>query len=175
MTGPICRRFRARCWVHRAATQPSGRHCLTAATSPCAAGTRAAWRSCLVLVGLDHAGTAQATSAASSNETDLLAGGSIAGHSGGVANVLVVTTTVGMLHGVHGHTTHLRMDNKGQVLNRKPTTLTWLPVPQIRADLPLPPIPSSSLKPDLLTRTGSTVCGPAAWLTNTSPVTPSSV
>jgi hypothetical protein len=50
---------------------------------------------------------AQTTSAASSNETDLLAGRSIAADGGGVANVLVVTTSVGMLHGVHSHTTNL--------------------------------------------------------------------
>lgn len=63
---------------------------------------------CLLLVCLDSAGTTQATSAAGSNETDLLAGWCPAGHSGGVTNVLVVTTTVGMLHGVHAHTTHLQ-------------------------------------------------------------------
>ena len=59
-------------------------------------------------VGLGHACTAQATSAAGGNETDLLSGGGEAGHRGRVANVLVVTTTVGVLAGVHGHTTHLR-------------------------------------------------------------------
>ena len=62
---------------------------------------------CLLLVCLDHAGTAEATSAAGSDETDLLAGWCPAADSGGVTNVLVVTTTVGVLHGVHGHTTHL--------------------------------------------------------------------
>lgn len=66
---------------------------------------------CLLLVCLDCAGTAQATSAAGSNETDLLARGGPAADSGSVTNVLVVTTTVGMLHGVHAHTTHLHTHN----------------------------------------------------------------
>lgn len=69
---------------------------------------------CLLLVCLDHACTAQATSAAGSNETDLLARGCPAGHSGSVTNVLVVTTSVGMLNGVHGHTTHLHTGNVTQ-------------------------------------------------------------
>ena len=56
---------------------------------------------------LDDVGTAETTSAAGGNETDLLAGGSRAAHGRGVTDVLVVTTTVGVLHGVHGHTTHL--------------------------------------------------------------------
>ena len=62
----------------------------------------------LVLGGaLDDVGAAEATSAAGGNETDLLAGGRRPADGRGVANVLVVTTTVGVLHGVHGHTTHL--------------------------------------------------------------------
>ena len=48
------------------------------------------------------------TSSPCSNETDLLARGSITADSGGVTNVLVVTSSVGMLHRVHGHTTDLR-------------------------------------------------------------------
>lgn len=63
--------------------------------------------SCLCLLWLDDGGTTQTTGTAGSNKTDLLAWWGIAGHSGGVTNVLVVTTTVRMLHRVHGHTTHL--------------------------------------------------------------------
>lgn len=81
--------------------------CSTAAVAAAAAAV------CLLLVCLDHGCTAQATSAAGSNETDLLARGCPAGHGGGVTNVLVVTTTVGMLHWVHGHTTHLRGGERG--------------------------------------------------------------
>ena len=52
--------------------------------------------------------TLEATCPPGSNEADLFAGRSIAAHSGGMPDVLVVTTTVGVLHRVHGHTTHLR-------------------------------------------------------------------
>eukprot|EP00208_Stichococcus_sp_RCC1054_P002233 CAMPEP_0206134926 /NCGR_PEP_ID=MMETSP1473-20131121/314_1 /ASSEMBLY_ACC=CAM_ASM_001109 /TAXON_ID=1461547 /ORGANISM="Stichococcus sp, Strain RCC1054" /LENGTH=266 /DNA_ID=CAMNT_0053526571 /DNA_START=2195 /DNA_END=2996 /DNA_ORIENTATION=+ len=64
-------------------------------------------RSSLTLGGGDSS-TLEATGAAGSNETNLLAGGCVAAHSGGVPNVLVVTTTVGVLHRIHSHTTHLR-------------------------------------------------------------------
>ena len=37
----------------------------------------------------------------------LLSRGGVPAHSGSVTDVLVVTTTVGVLHWVHGHTTHL--------------------------------------------------------------------
>ena len=56
---------------------------------------------------LDGLTTTNTTRAAGSNQTDLLAGGSVTGHRRGVTNVLMVTTTVGMLHGVTGHTTNL--------------------------------------------------------------------
>ncbi len=62
----------------------------------------------LLLSGrLDDVGAAEATGAAGSNETDLLARGRRPANGRGVANVLVVTTTVRVLHGVHGHTAHL--------------------------------------------------------------------
>jgi len=53
-------------------------------------------------------GAAETTSAAGSNETDLATSRGVSAHSGGVANMLMVTTTMGMLDGVHGHTTDLR-------------------------------------------------------------------
>ena len=46
--------------------------------------------------------TGDATSAAGGNETDLGTRGLVAAHSGGSTNVLVVTTTVGMLDGLFG-------------------------------------------------------------------------
>ncbi len=55
----------------------------------------------------DLGGTLEATGAAGSNETNLLAGGRVPPHSGGMTDMLVVTTTVGMFYRVHGHTTHL--------------------------------------------------------------------
>merc|ERR1712006_62196 len=42
-----------------------------------------------------------------SDETDLLSSAGSPPDGGGLANVLMVTTTVGMLHGVHGNTTNL--------------------------------------------------------------------
>ena len=45
--------------------------------------------------------------AAGSDEADLLAGRAVAANSGRVANVLMVTTTVRVLHWVHCHTTNL--------------------------------------------------------------------
>jgi len=53
-------------------------------------------------------GTAQTTSAAGSNETNLLAGRGIAANCRGLADVLMATTSVRMIHGVHGHTTDVR-------------------------------------------------------------------
>ena len=43
-----------------------------------------------------------------SDEPDLLPWGSISTHCGGMADVLVVSTSVGVLHRIHGHTTHLQ-------------------------------------------------------------------
>merc|ERR1712224_670994 len=47
------------------------------------------------------------TSAASSNQTNLLAGHRGTSRSSRVTDVLVITTTVGVLHRIHGHTTNL--------------------------------------------------------------------
>lgn len=52
--------------------------------------------------------TTNTTSSAGSNKTDLLTGAGISSDSGGLTNVLMVTTTVRMLNGIHGNTTHLR-------------------------------------------------------------------
>jgi len=61
------------------------------------------------LVGLGSdgglGGTTDLTSSSGSNETRLLTGGALSGHSGWVTNMLLVTTTVGMVDGVHGDTT----------------------------------------------------------------------
>ena len=43
-----------------------------------------------------------------SDETDLLSSAGSPPDGGGLANVLMVTTTVGMLHGVHSNTTNLK-------------------------------------------------------------------
>jgi hypothetical protein len=56
----------------------------------------------------DLGGTLEATSAAGCNETYLLSWGSVPPNGGGVPNVLVVTTTVWVLHRIHGHATHLQ-------------------------------------------------------------------
>jgi len=56
---------------------------------------------------LDLGGTtAHSTSASSSNETDLLTRRRVSSHGSSVTDVLMVTTTVRVLHGVHGHTAH---------------------------------------------------------------------
>jgi len=57
---------------------------------------------------LDNTTTTNTTSAAGSDQTDLLAGGAVAGHRGRVANVLMVTTSVRVLNGVAGNTSDLR-------------------------------------------------------------------
>ena len=50
-------------------------------------------------------GTADLTGSAGSNETSLLTSGGVSSHSRGVTDVLLVTTTVRMVDGVHGDTT----------------------------------------------------------------------
>lgn len=52
----------------------------------------------------NNASTAETTSAAGGNETDLLSGGRVAGNRSGVTDVLMVTSSVGVLNGVHGNT-----------------------------------------------------------------------
>lgn len=51
--------------------------------------------------------SSQATSTTGSNKTDLLTGRGVTGDGGGVTDVLVVTSSVGVIDGVHGHTTDL--------------------------------------------------------------------
>jgi hypothetical protein len=52
--------------------------------------------------------TAQTTRPPGCNETHLLPGRRVPPHRTRVTDMLVVTTSVGMLHGVHRHTPHLR-------------------------------------------------------------------
>ena len=52
-------------------------------------------------------GTTEETSAAGSNETSLLTLGGVAGDGRGFTDMLVVTTTVRMIDGVHSNTTSL--------------------------------------------------------------------
>lgn len=54
------------------------------------------------------AGTTDKSSSASSNESDLGSGGFVPSASGRVTNVLVVSSSVRMLHRVHRHTSDLR-------------------------------------------------------------------
>jgi hypothetical protein len=56
----------------------------------------------------DLASTTETTSAAGGNKTNLGSGGGEAADSGGVTDVLVVTSSVRVLDGVHGNTTDLR-------------------------------------------------------------------
>jgi len=68
-------------------------------------GTRLASGSfCLVLVGL---GTTVLTGSSGGDETDLSSRRSSSSNGRRFTNVLMVTTTVGMLDGVHSHTTNL--------------------------------------------------------------------
>jgi len=65
---------------------------------------------CSLLLGLlgsdgSLGGTTDLTSSAGSDKTSLLTGGGVSSESGGVTNMLLVTTTVGMVDGVHGDTT----------------------------------------------------------------------
>merc|ERR1712224_1024201 len=63
-------------------------------------------RTRLLLEGL--ASSTQDTGTAGGNQTDLLTSRSLAGGGGGVTDVLMVTTTVRMLDGIHRGTTDLR-------------------------------------------------------------------
>jgi len=57
---------------------------------------------------LDLDRTTQQTSSASSNKPNFLPRDSISGNCRRLSDVLVVTTTVGMVHRIHGHTTSAR-------------------------------------------------------------------
>jgi hypothetical protein len=61
--------------------------------------------SCHLILGL--LGTTEQTSSASGNETSLLTLGGVAGDRRGLTDMLVVTTTVRMIDGVHSNTTSL--------------------------------------------------------------------
>jgi len=58
--------------------------------------------------GLETLGTTETTGTTGGNKTYLLTGGSVTADSRGMTNMLVITSTVGMLDGVHSHTTNLR-------------------------------------------------------------------
>merc|ERR1712111_84110 len=62
----------------------------------------------LLLLGPARLGTGQTTSTSGCDQANLSAGGSVSPDGGGVANVLMISTTVRMLDGVHGHTADLR-------------------------------------------------------------------
>jgi hypothetical protein len=87
--------------------------------------TTGRWRLTLLLV---HGGLGSPDSARPSggDETDLLTGGPTPADCGRLADMLVVTTTVRMLHRVHGHTSHLaqRRDNI-RTFTLDSTTLDW--------------------------------------------------
>lgn len=57
---------------------------------------------CLILGLLS---TSEETSSSGSNKTDLLTRNSVSGDGRGLTNVLMVTTTMGMVDGIHGNTT----------------------------------------------------------------------
>ena len=56
---------------------------------------------------LEGATSTNTAGATGGDESNLLAGGAVTAHSGRVSNVLMVTSSVGMLNGVTGHTTNL--------------------------------------------------------------------
>merc|ERR1719371_3331 len=60
----------------------------------------------LILVGV-LLSTTDPTSPSGGDQTDLLSGGGTTLDSGSLSNMLMVTTTMGMLHRIHGNTTHL--------------------------------------------------------------------
>jgi hypothetical protein len=68
---------------------------------------------CLNFLDLD--GTAQQTGSASGDETDFLTGDGRASDSGSLSDVLMVTTTVRMVDGVHSHTTSARPAVEGAI------------------------------------------------------------
>jgi len=60
------------------------------------------------LISLGRLGATKSTRTSRRNETNLGTSRQVTAHSGGVTNVLVVTTTVRVLNRVHSHTTNLR-------------------------------------------------------------------
>lgn len=75
--------------------------------NPCCTLHAALGRRLGVALAGGDGGTLEATRAAGGDETDLLAGRRVAAHRRCVPNVLVVSTTVRVLHRVHGHAPHL--------------------------------------------------------------------
>ena len=61
---------------------------------------------CSLVLLEDLSTTSDETGSSGGDETDLLTSGFVTSHSGWVTDVLMVTTTVGMLNWVHGNTSH---------------------------------------------------------------------
>jgi len=61
----------------------------------------------LIVTTTGVAGTSEETSSSGSNETNLATRGSVTGYCGGLTNMLMVTTTMGMLYRVHSNTSYL--------------------------------------------------------------------
>ena len=59
----------------------------------------------------DDTGTTDPTGPSGGDETDLATSRGSSLDSGGLTNMLMVTTTVGMLDGVHSNTTNLKLLN----------------------------------------------------------------
>lgn len=64
------------------------------------------WLYYLLLLVDDNLGTSESTGSSGGDQTNLLTGGSVSRNSGRVANVLMVTTSVRMLDGVHRNTSN---------------------------------------------------------------------
>ena len=62
------------------------------------------WLLYLLFLVEDNLGSSESTSSSGSNETNLLSGRSESRNSCWMSNVLMVTTTMGMLNGIHGDT-----------------------------------------------------------------------
>ena len=89
-------------------TQQTGEACVV---------SRGAGRSLLLVDG--GLGSPDSAGPAGGDETDLLTGGAAAAHSGGLTDMLVVTTTVGMLNGIHRHTAHLGIGRGVSTVEKK--------------------------------------------------------
>jgi hypothetical protein len=62
----------------------------------------------LIVLALARLSSSDSARSPGGDETDLATSAGATLDGGRLADMLVVTTTVGMFNGVHGHTTHLR-------------------------------------------------------------------